>query len=58
MYYNTKSLNINRVTKINVDTKIKFNRDLHALPFTKEEQLKSFSLFQEELKKDKFIIGR
>ena len=47
---------VDRTVDINVDTT--FDRDLHALPFTKEEQINSFSLFQEELKKDKFFIGR
>lgn len=35
-----------------------YNRDLYQIPFTKKEQIESFYLFQEELKKDKFFIGR
>ena len=33
-------------------------RDLELTPFTKTENIESFYLFQEELKKDKFFIGR
>ena len=33
-------------------------RDLELSPFTKTENIESFYLFQEELKKDKFFIGR
>ena len=38
--------------------RLDINRDLALNPFTRKEKVESFYLFQEEIKKDKFFIGR
>jgi hypothetical protein len=51
-----KLYDLNRVTTINNTFNIE--RDLLHNTFTESEKLHSFYLFQEEVKKDKFFIGR